>query len=281
MKIKFCKVCGLEYGEDESKTGYKFCSCKCSSVSAKQEYAKAEHKGICKGCGKRFVKTSSGAVYCSSECKYETRTCESCGEEYKLRIGTNNNSKFCSVKCSNDAKKKSHEEYYIEFSKIHKGKIVPITFYQSGDKELTIHCLECGKQTTRKASAFVEADKRRGCQYCVKQLSVAENVIGEWLDEHGIKYIRQHMEQGLEDKAKLRFDFAILDESENIKLLLEYNGVQHYEEVGYFGGKATHIKQMQRDELKRQYSKAKGIPLIEIHYNEQNNLNEILQTILL
>jgi hypothetical protein len=148
-------------------------------------------------------------------------------------------------------------------------------------EDITVKCFECGKETTRKALEFVEPSKRRGCQYCCKQLSIAENVIEDWLIDKGIDYIRQFTDDSLVDKAMLRFDFAVLNQDGKPKTLIEYNGEQHYEPVEWLGGEDSFQNTRRRDNLKRKYAKEKGIPLIEISYKQRPKLCEILQAALL
>jgi hypothetical protein len=55
--------------------------------------------------------------------------------------------------------------------------------------------------------------------------------------------------------------------NEDLKLALEYNGVQHYKFVPFFHtNKETFYNQKYRDEIKRMKCKEKGIILIEVPY---------------
>ena len=64
------------------------------------------------------------------------------------------------------------------------------------------------------------------------------------------------------------FDFAILDEDENLVCLIEYQGEQHYHELSKsikdFGKTQREIS----DPAKRAYCKQNNIKLFEIAYNE-------------
>lgn len=68
---------------------------------------------------------------------------------------------------------------------------------------------------------------------------------------------------------KLKFDFAILNDDNTIKYLIECQGEQHYEPVDEFGGEAQHNIQVKNDELKREYAKKHNIPLLEISYKDK------------
>ena len=60
-------------------------------------------------------------------------------------------------------------------------------------------------------------------------------------------------------------------------VIIEYNGIQHYEPIGRFGGKESFIQQQERDMALRQYCKEHGIRLIEIPYWDYDNIETILK----
>ncbi len=53
-----------------------------------------------------------------------------------------------------------------------------------------------------------------------------------------------------------------------LKIAIEYQGIQHFEPVDYFGGEESFNKQQERDKLKAQRSKENGVALIYINYWE-------------
>lgn len=71
----------------------------------------------------------------------------------------------------------------------------------------------------------------------------------------------------------LRFDFAILDEKENIVCLIEYQGRQHYDNIQHFGGEDDFNKRTQHDRMKRQYCQENNIKLVEIPYWDYNKIS--------
>lgn len=54
--------------------------------------------------------------------------------------------------------------------------------------------------------------------------------------------------------------------SQNI--LIEYQGLQHYEPIDYFGGEKQFDRQQKHDQLKRDYARKNGYNLIEVPYIE-------------
>jgi hypothetical protein len=76
-------------------------------------------------------------------------------------------------------------------------------------------------------------------------------------------------------KYPLPFDFGI----ENEKILIEYQGIQHYEPVN-FGG--DHIKiftdLQEHDRIKRDWCKKYGYKLIAIPYHRFDEIRKILES---
>ena len=50
-------------------------------------------------------------------------------------------------------------------------------------------------------------------------------------------------------------------------MLIEYQGIQHYQTNDYFGGKERLNKQQYHDKLKKDYAKNNGYKLLELHYS--------------
>lgn len=65
--------------------------------------------------------------------------------------------------------------------------------------------------------------------------------------------------------GQLSYDFSISDEKHKY-ILIEYNGIQHYEANDYFGGEEQFKKQKEHDKRKRDYAKKHGYKLITIKY---------------
>ena len=69
--------------------------------------------------------------------------------------------------------------------------------------------------------------------------------------------------------GKLRFDFAILDENEQVIRLIEFDGPQHEQENDYFSG----FEELKiRDELKNNFARENHIPLVRIPYKMKSKI---------
>ena len=97
--------------------------------------------------------------------------------------------------------------------------------------------------------------------------------IDKILNQNHIKFISQYTEPQLKKK---RFDFAILNDDNQIIRLIEFDGQQHYEErKGFWNSnnpKQDLIELQQRDKEKNQYAKEHNIPLVRIPYWERDNI---------
>lgn len=276
-----CKACGKEYIRKESETNsLKYCSANCKEI-AKEKRKQETMRKECKTCGKVFIRTYGMQEYCSKECRTITKVCEYCGKEFtrpnKLLF---RNQKCCSIKCSGASVAESHEQYYKRFSDIHKGHIVPIEIYTRADNELTVLCLDCGNKTTRKAHHYVTG-KKLGCKNCGHIYSTGETRIEEWLKEKNINYITQYKFKSLSCLKPLRFDFGILNKDNAIELLIEYDGVQHFEPRKQFGGTNFLEEQQAKDRMKNEYVIANDIPLLRINYKQKDNIENILEEMLI
>lgn len=101
-----------------------------------------------------------------------------------------------------------------------------------------------------------------GCPKC--NASMGEKIVADWLEENGISYKSQKTFDDCKNIKLLPFDFYLPD----YNVLIEYNGVQHYEPVDYFGGEKKFKSIIMRDKIKENYCKANNIKLFKIPYFE-------------
>lgn len=94
-----------------------------------------------------------------------------------------------------------------------------------------------------------------------------EEYIKKYLQKNNISFNAQQKFSDLlgTGDGQLSYDFSIPDEKYGY-ILIEYNGIQHYESVEYWGGEAAFKKQKEHDKRKRDYAKKHGYKLITIKY---------------
>ena len=134
----------------------------------------------------------------------------------------------------------------------------------------TYRCRNCGLifKTTPVALA-----QSKGCPKCDKKISKGEKAVEKWLINNGIKYKTQARFKNLNNGLS-SYDFAIYNEKEELKYLVEVQGEQHYKPIIFFG---SFDDQIRRDKIKKDYAELINVPLIYIPVTKQiPNLDEYL-----
>ena len=132
--------------------------------------------------------------------------------------------------------------------------------YKGNRQHISIKHLVCG--TVYKARYSDIQCGHTGCPYC--NSSKGELIISKILNTLNIKYEAQKTFDDLKDKSYLSYDFYIPDQN----ILIEYQGLQHYQPVEYFGGENQFKLQQQHDKLKSEYAKINNYNLITVPYTE-------------
>ena len=74
------------------------------------------------------------------------------------------------------------------------------------------------------------------------------------------------------NNGKLSYDFYL----PQCNVLVECQGIQHYEPIEYFGGEEQFAIQQEHDKRKREYAEKNGYKLLEIWYYDYDKIEEIL-----
>lgn len=96
------------------------------------------------------------------------------------------------------------------------------------------------------------------------------------MDKKQLVFESQKSFKGLVYKKPLTYDFYI----PSCKILIEFQGEQHYKPIPFFGGENVFKEQRTRDGLKRTYAKDNGLRLIEVPYtyNSYEKIKRLLDT---
>jgi len=114
--------------------------------------------------------------------------------------------------------------------------------------------------------------------YKGRRISKGEKKIAQFLDSHGIEYVR---EKTFKDCVNfcgncLRYDFYL----EQFNLLIEYQGHHHEKPINkYRRAKIVHEKTVTHDVIKRNFAQTYNINLIEIDYKDYSDIDNILNQI--
>ena len=164
------------------------------------------------------------------------------------------------------SKQKTHEEYVEEVYTINKN-IEVIESYITARTKIKHRCKLDGCEWEAMPTNVL---KGQGCPKCSE--SSGEKIIANILDSKNIMYIRQYTFCDCKSQRVLPFDFYL----PTFNIAIEYQGIQHYEPVKYFGGQEKFEIQQKHDAIKNEYCKSNGILLLRIPYYKFDSIEEEL-----
>ncbi|MED4883864.1 zinc-ribbon domain-containing protein [Bacillus smithii] len=145
-------------------------------------------------------------------------------------------------------------------------------------KQLWWICSKCGKEFKKSVNKVAGRDKVN-CQEC--SMSIGEREIYKFLKKYRIKFEREYTFDDLKGMGNrlLRFDFAVLDNNNDVICLIEYDGEYHDKLLN--PSNENYLLITTHDELKNTYCKDNNIPLIRIHFEHKKEIRSLLAKSLL
>ena len=131
--------------------------------------------------------------------------------------------------------------------------------YVNAYTKIRVKHKECGNVFEAYPTNFLRGHV---CPFCNNPKG--ETTINKILKTLGIDYETQKTFKDLKDKDYLSYDFYIPSQS----ILIEYQGIQHYQPVDHFGGETKFKNQQKHDLMKLDYAKEHGYNLIAVPYTE-------------
>lgn len=212
----------------------------------------------------------SKSIYINNKTKLSI-ICKEHGE-YMMSPSHHYNGHGCSS-CSNNYRK-TNEEFINLCNILHSDKyLYNLTNYKSNKKKIIIICKEHGEFSQNGGHHLMG----HGCPICSS--SQGENYIKNFLNENSIEYIREKTFENCKSLKgyKLRFDFYI----PRYNMCIEYDGLQHFEPIEYFGGETKFIELKTNDEIKNKYCLENNIEILRIKYIRPSEKNKnIIEKIL-
>ncbi len=102
--------------------------------------------------------------------------------------------------------------------------------------------------------------------------SHGEEIIKEYLIKNNIEFKQQFIIPECRHYKPLRFDFKINVKGKN--MLIEFDGIQHFQPVKMFGGEKQFLLNKKRDKIKNEFCKKHKINLLRISYKEEEKIEE-------
>lgn len=263
--------CGNQIVVDSaSLTGGKTKSCGCYQRSITRNRHEAQREMMI---GKKFGHLTVLSLY---DIKNQARylcLCD-CGSQTIVRSSDLKQNKVISCGCANhETRHNQRIKEWEDFigTKINKLTAIEFLGVKNNLAVFKFSC-ECGGETIAKAK-YVKSGHIKSCG-CLSDKSYGEQKIKKILDESNILYKQQKTFDGLvSDKGvPLRYDFAVINENNEIIRLIEFDGEQHFHVNEHFGGEEGFERRKYLDNLKNQYAISHNIPLTRIPYTEQDNL---------
>lgn len=175
--------------------------------------------------------------------------------------------KMCKYDHISKKQRKSNILFLHELSNRHPN-IVALEKYKSTHKKIKFKCLKCNHCFCAEPNSILRIS---GCPYC--RASHGEEIIGSFLDKMKIKYEYAKRFPQCKGKRLLHYDFFLPD----IRTLIEYDGLQHYKSIEFFGGKEKLKVQQKHDQIKNDYALNNGFLLYRIPYtNSDRKLRNII-----
>lgn len=185
-----------------------------------------------------------------------------CGRVYKVRPNSFFEGRRCSY-CANqiryDKLVKTDTQFKQEVFALVGDEYVFLDSYINNGTKIRVKHHKCGNIYEVTPSHFIQGYR---CPFC--NISHGEDFINRILKSLGVNYEYQKTFDDLKDTQSLSYDFYIPDQS----ILIEYQGIQHYQPVDHFGGKTKFKLQQKHDKMKANYAKEHGYNLIAIPYTE-------------
>lgn len=194
-----------------------------------------------------------------------------CGHEYYVRphdFLAGNRCPFCF-----GTPLKSKNDFVSDVFKIHGDEYTVKGEYIDNMTKIEVSHNKCGLKYEVTPNSILSGS---GCPSCNKNKSKGEEMVSRVLKDMGVSYTEQYSIEDLKNKNNLRFDFAVFFEKRG-KLLIEYDGVQHFKPIEYFGGEKNLEYQRVNDGIKNKYCEENKIELLRIPYWEFNKIEEIVR----
>lgn len=170
--------------------------------------------------------------------------------------------------CRKTNKKIQHNELLQKFKYIHGDFFeYDISEYKTLHSKIKIKCKK-GHSFLQKVSNHLQG---KGCPICRE--STGERKIRILLEEYKIKFVTQKKFECCKFINPLPFDFFLPD----FNILIEYDGLQHFQPIKQFGGESEFIKTLKKDKIKTEFCLNNNIKLIRISYKD--NIKEKLLSI--
>ena len=161
-----------------------------------------------------------------------------------------------------------------------KNKKKPKEYTLCSSQKVWWKCKKCGYEWEITINSR-NGSRKTGCPKCNK--SKGESNIEDFCIDNNIIYTPQYRIKECKDKASLPFDFAVFDVDNNLQILIEFQGMQHYSiiKIIWEDTNEMFLERQRKDLIKHAHCKDENIPLLIVPFYCIDKINNILNNILI
>jgi len=191
-----------------------------------------------------------------------------CGHIYDVVVQNFLNGTKC-AKCSGSLKL-TKDEVIKRFNFIYGDDYKPILDEEpkNGKTKIKVIHKNCGNLWMASISNILY--NNTACPFC--KMSKGEKSIKKYLDLKKIEYKIEYRFDDCRYIRPLPFDFFLPE----YNICIEYDGIQHFEPISFFGGDFSLIRNKKIDLIKSTFCSKHDIRLIRINYKDKLKINDIL-----
>lgn len=265
-----CKVCGTEFSSLPcNMLSQKLSGCPHCATMKLHDKQRKTHEQFISEMNTINPNLDVMSEYKGAHKKIHLR-CNVCNHEFDSKPNDLLYGKGC-PKCGGTMRK-THEEFASSVKRINPN-IDIISKYKRVCDDVKVMCKLCGNTFTTRAHNLLYS--QTGCPKC--KMSHGEARVSQFLNMHNIVYETQYRFKDCKNILSLPFDFYIPSQNS----VIEFDGIQHYKVVPYFGGDSAFKKLKANDEIKTKYCDEHDIRLIRIPYFDFDVIDKILEDKLL
>ena len=215
--------------------------------------------------------------------------CDKCAHDFESRLGDVNNGRWCPY-CANKKLcstydcthcfKNSFASYdgltangkrKVECWSEKNGNKQPRDVALNSCSKFWFHCDKCAHDFD---STLNHVNNESWCPHC--NTSHGESEVRSCLARRGYPDESQTTFKECRDTLPLPFDNAILTDKLLLKILIEFDGIQHFSNH-FFGGHKEYRMRVRHDILKNKYCLENGFVLLRIAYTEFNMIDSLIE----
>lgn len=198
--------------------------------------------------------------------------CDNCNTDFEQLPSRLINQHIYGCNCS-PTKHWTHERFLEELGSDCLAEYDVLEEYANANTKINFRHKPCGTVFKLEPDKFITRNHKKYCPICYLNKSKGEAIIEEYLLAHDIDYQKEFR---FSDLKQYRFDFYLPE----LAIVIEFDGIQHYQPVEKFGGQDGFNLLHQHDIEKNQYCLSNQLTLFRIPYTQIDSIHKILHEIL-